>query len=115
MTTQPNFAIDWMQFRLHGGEPCFNRDKDGSFCGRAKEWHSDHTHEFISLPDLLSRQHQRIEELEAASRENRNWFEALKADYDKLLEASKVALEALDMRPSEEYVATAIAKLREVL
>lgn len=46
--------MDWQQVVLNGGPPCFYLDGvDGHFCGRAQLWHSEHTHKFVSLADLL--------------------------------------------------------------
>ena len=45
--------MDWQQVVLNGGPPCFRLCEDGRFCGRAERWHSDDTHSFVTLVDLL--------------------------------------------------------------
>ena len=47
--------IDWQQFAMHGGEPCFDLDRDGSLCGRARHWFGhDAPGSFVSLHDFAT-------------------------------------------------------------
>ena len=55
--------MNWQQVALNGGPPCFFREEDGRFCGRAERWggHESSTllaldHRFTSLYDLLREQ-----------------------------------------------------------
>ena len=47
--------IDWQQFAMHGGEPCFDLDRDGSLCGRARHWFGHNAPgSFVSLHDFAT-------------------------------------------------------------
>jgi len=40
---------------MHGGEPCFDLDRDGSLCGRARHWFGHNAPgSFVSLHDFAT-------------------------------------------------------------
>lgn len=45
--------MDWGQVVCNGGPPCFQIEESGHFCGRAQRWHSDDTHRFVGLEEIL--------------------------------------------------------------
>jgi len=63
--------IDWQQFAMHGGEPCFDLDRDGSLCGRARHWFGHNAPgSFVSLHDFTELQlaAARVQALEEAAK-----------------------------------------------